>query len=157
MKRRGFTLIELVVVVAIILLLASTLAPKLRREVAKARDAKAVAALGTVRTATSVLYSDKGSVPTGFMGTDTESTYYLSQSSTSSDYLDTDVLNYLNTVEIMTMANTQKVPTGGQSDLSTLTFGGDVTIEIDTDDGDVSFSTSSIADYDTRKYAWASY
>jgi type II secretory pathway pseudopilin PulG len=157
MKKMAFTLIELVVVVAIILLLAATLAPKLRKEVAKARDAKAVAALSAVRTASSVLVTEKAYAPSGFMGTNSGNAYYLAESSTTSDYLDTDVLSYLSIVAAMTTANTQKIPTGGQSDLTNLVLGGDVTMTIDTDQGDVSFTAWSDGAYDTRENAWASY
>ncbi|MCK5780150.1 MAG: type II secretion system protein [Psychrilyobacter sp.] len=52
--KKGFTLIELLVVIAIIGILATTLAPKLRVQLAKAKDSKATSLLGVVRTAGSV-------------------------------------------------------------------------------------------------------
>ena len=45
-------------VIAIIGILSTTLAPKLRRTLAKAKDAKAIAVLGAARTAGSIAVTD---------------------------------------------------------------------------------------------------
>lgn len=51
-------MIELLVVITIIGILARTLAPKLREQLAKAKDSKAIAVLGAARTAGSVALVD---------------------------------------------------------------------------------------------------
>lgn len=58
-NKKGFTLIELLIVIAIIGLLATTLAPKLREQLAKGKDAKAIALLGASRTATELVLIEK--------------------------------------------------------------------------------------------------
>ena len=61
MKRlkKGFTLIELLVVIAIIGILVTILAPKLIEQLAKAKDAKAIALLGSARMVTGVILMEK--------------------------------------------------------------------------------------------------
>ncbi|MGL5098444.1 MAG: type II secretion system protein [Fusobacteriaceae bacterium] len=59
-KKSGFTLIELVVVIAIIGVLAAVITPRVRLSLAKAKDAKAVAILDALRTASNVYYAEKG-------------------------------------------------------------------------------------------------
>lgn len=59
-KKSGFTLIELVVVIAIIGVLAAVVTPRIRISLAKAKDTSAVAALDALRTASNVYYAEKG-------------------------------------------------------------------------------------------------
>lgn len=165
MKRKGFTLIELVVVVAIILLLAATLAPKLRKEVAKARDAKAVAALGSLRTAANVFLADKGYAATAIYGTDGKAIM-----STTSDYLENNVIDYLNTTG--TPAKDAAVPIGGARALATdpVTYGGakyiaytvaDIELEVagtgTVGSLDTAYTVTSSDVLDTKGNEWAKY
>lgn len=59
-KKSGFTLIELVVVIAIIGVLAAVITPRVRLSLAKAKDAKAIATLDALRTASNVYYAETG-------------------------------------------------------------------------------------------------
>jgi len=64
-KQKGFSLIELLIVVAIILIIAAIAIPNLIRSKMAANEASAVASLRTVNTA-EVVYSSTYSVPTVF-------------------------------------------------------------------------------------------
>lgn len=66
MKRleKGFTLIELMIVVAIIAILAAVAAPKFGQQLKKAKDAKAIGLLGTWRSGSSLYYSDNDAYAT---------------------------------------------------------------------------------------------
>ncbi len=96
---KGFTLIELMIVVAIIAILAAVAAPKFADQIKKAKDAKAIAVLGAARSATNIYYADKdgvyptmGAIKTQidsgsqrlFVGTETASTGALQVGTNSS-------------------------------------------------------------------------
>lgn len=66
--RRGFTLIELMLVVAIIGLLAAIAIPKFANLVIKAKEATVKAKLGSLRSAISIYYANnEGVYPSGYM------------------------------------------------------------------------------------------
>ncbi len=65
MKKKGITLVELVVAIALIAILAVTLAPRLRDQVAKAQDTKALAILGSLRTLSESYYAENQVKPFG--------------------------------------------------------------------------------------------
>lgn len=73
MKRKGFTLIELIVIILIIVVIAAIVYPILKHQVRKAKDAKAVIAIGAIRTniiqATADLQGYAPSVSGGSTGT----------------------------------------------------------------------------------------
>ena len=63
MRNRGFTLIELMVVVAVISLLAVTLVPQVSKMVERARVSRTVAELTVIGNATNIYLADVGSYP----------------------------------------------------------------------------------------------
>ncbi|MDE2401309.1 MAG: prepilin-type N-terminal cleavage/methylation domain-containing protein [Burkholderiales bacterium] len=63
MKKNGFTLIELIVVMAIIALLVSIVAPRYGRTVDKAREASLRTSLNVMRDAIDKYQGDKGRYP----------------------------------------------------------------------------------------------
>ena len=60
---RGFTLIELVVVISILAILSGVLVPRVTNHMKAARDARRLADVKTVRNAIEQYYLDKGSYP----------------------------------------------------------------------------------------------
>ncbi|WP_321329293.1 type II secretion system protein [uncultured Ilyobacter sp.] len=168
MKRKGFTLIELVVVVAIILLLAATLAPKLRKEVAKARDAKAVAALGSLRTAVNIFYSDKGEAPTKLASETSPDSAIFDPSEDTSEYLEKNLITFLKD-DGASDGEIAGAPVGGfrDSEGDTLNYGGFLVYDYDnTDDLEVTIlgadttarsATSTDGLYDTKDNPWSEY
>lgn len=62
MKRAAFTLIELMIVVAIIGVLAAIAIPKFASLINKSREGQTKGTLATLRTAISVYYSDTGGI-----------------------------------------------------------------------------------------------
>lgn len=70
MKNGGFTLIELIIAVALVGILSSLVTPKVREQLAKGRDTKAISYLGAMRTAAELYYIEKGEAPTAVLEPD---------------------------------------------------------------------------------------
>lgn len=66
--QKGFTLIELMIVVAIIAILAAVAAPKFGDQLKKARDAKGIQIVGNWRSAFTMAYADTQYYATTFGG-----------------------------------------------------------------------------------------
>lgn len=68
---KGFTLIELMIVVAIIAILAAVAAPRFGQQIKKAQDAKAVQVVGSWRSGLNIHYADTMAYATTFGALDT--------------------------------------------------------------------------------------
>ena len=63
MKKGGFSLIELVIAVALVGVLSTIVTPKVRVQLAKGKDTKAIAYLAAMRTASELYYLDNNKSP----------------------------------------------------------------------------------------------
>ena len=62
-KKGGFTLVELIVVVAVIAILVATLVPNMQNIIVKARNSSRMAGLASLETAIMQYFDDNGSYP----------------------------------------------------------------------------------------------
>ena len=63
LKKRGFTLIELVVVISILAILSGVLVPRVKNHMRAAKDANRLSDIKTIRNAVEQYYMDKGEYP----------------------------------------------------------------------------------------------
>lgn len=82
--KKGFTLIELIVVIIIVGILASVAIPMIRGNIDKAKKSEAITAMGTIRTAQKAYYAQYNDYPdigdlnsaVGLRLTDLDGTYF---------------------------------------------------------------------------------
>ena len=100
-SRRGFTLIELVVVISILAILSGVLVPRVTNHLKSARDARRLADIKAVRSAIEQYYMDKGSYPaananSSYGGWDVSSDGDFIRVLRDQGYLDEDAVDPIN-------------------------------------------------------------
>lgn len=114
MKKKGFTLIELMVVILIVGILAAASVPLMRGRIDKAKWAEANAMAGTVQTAARVYFAENGSVSAdvtmaelGFNTDDLTGTYFV-----EGDFTITSVDPDTGKVAVSVTGSSDKAPDG---------------------------------------------
>ncbi|MBL7214938.1 MAG: type II secretion system protein [Phycisphaerae bacterium] len=114
MKKKGFTLIELMVVILIVGILAAASIPLMRGRIDSAKWAEANAIAGTIQSAGRVYFAEYGTIATtttmtelGFNSGDLTGTYFV-----AGDFSITAVDTSTGRVEVTVTGSTSKAPSG---------------------------------------------
>ena len=145
--QKGFTLIELMIVVAIIGILGAVAAPKFGSQIQKAQDAKGIQVVGTWRSGLMILYTDNGVYPTT-LGAIAVAVDKGTTSKTFTTY-HTTVVGYANNTTAWVKVGTN---TGADTGGKAAKFGLDST---STTDNAINFTADN--GKDTKGTSWSAY
>jgi len=109
LDRKGFTLIELIIVVIIIGILAATAAPMMSSNVGRARASEALAGLGALRTAERLHFVEHGSYVAFALGGGVDGTAlnaYIHDADLSGRYFNAAAYNFVAATNLLGAAGT---------------------------------------------------
>jgi general secretion pathway protein G len=167
-KKSGFTLVELVVAIAIIGILSTLITPKVREQLAKGRDMRGISLLGAMRTASELYYIEKGTAPLDDITNGDNPVNIKAAIDNLLEYLDPKAETMLKTGKIE-VGGTRKEITGGggaKEASKEITFGGEIGFTFinpdssATNKGDgvyIWFSSDIGKEYDSSGKKWSSY
>lgn len=164
MKNKGFSLIEVTVAIALIGIMAGIGVPKLRRQMALGRDTKAIATLGTLRTA-SELYFIENSKPLSEAPTSEESENITTALKKLEPYLDEKTFKEIEDGELEIDGSRAKKVDIDEAD-ENITYGGTISLTFKNPDINKStgsdgvyiwFKPSEGKEYNTKGNKWIEY
>ncbi|WP_410208479.1 type II secretion system protein [Fusobacterium sp.] len=123
MKNKGFSLIEVCIGIALVGIMVGIGGPKIRKYIASAKDTKAIATMGALRTASELYYSENDCPVYVKEEDSTDITGALAK---LEDYLDRKTFNNI---------KTGKIEVGGYSDgAGNITYGGEIPLSFNNPD-----------------------
>ncbi len=157
MKNGGFSLIEVTVAIALVGLMMGLGIPKFRNQMAIGKDTKAIAILGTLRTASELYYLETGETLTSDTS---EETNIITALEKLENYLDVKTFNEISDGKIEIGGSRSDGDTG----LSDITYGGEIGFTFKNPDntkvGDgvyIWFDPTGVGEYDTKGNKWIEY
>ncbi|MGL5098445.1 MAG: type II secretion system protein [Fusobacteriaceae bacterium] len=148
-KRRGFTLIELVVTVAIIGVLATVLIAKMTKSIANAKDVRALSSVTALRKA-SLLYFNEQEKSFSAVSDDGDITGTDIRNLVNSGYLESRALKaFIKSGE--TNASIEVGSMGTESDCEVISTKGYIPLKLENDGVDIAFDTET---YDSNCKEW---
>ena len=149
--KKGFTLIELMIVVAIIAILAVVAAPKFGQQLKKAKDSKAVSLVGTYRSALTMHAADNEAVyATSFSALQK----YVDSKTITTSY-DSNGANVLTTTTFANQGTSISAMVGTSNTSANNKPYAQFGIQGDTTETNIVFATG--AGNDTKGTPWAGY
>ena len=153
MKNKGFSLIEVCIGIALVGIMVGIGGPKIRKYIASAKDTKAIATIGALRTASELYYSENDT--SVYIASDEND--IIDALAKLEDYLDTKTYNNV---------KNGKVEVGGfQDETGAITYGGEIPLSFENPNpsgksGDgvyIWFAPEENQEFDIKGNKWSEY